>query len=47
MSKTIKSKNDIDKLQKGCNTLEKWSNLWLESLNIVNCLAIFINEDNN
>ena len=47
MSNTIKNKNDIDNVQKGCNALEKWSNLWSVSLNVDKCLAIFINEDNN
>ena len=47
MSKTIKNKNDIENLQKGCNALEKWTNLWLVSLNVDKCLAMFINKDNN
>ena len=47
MSKNIKNKNDIEHLQKGCNVLEKWTNLWLVSLNVDKCLAMFINKDNN
>ena len=47
ISKIIKNKNDIENLQKGCNALEKWINLWLVSLNVDKCLAMFINKDNN
>ena len=47
MSKTIKNKNDIKNLQKGCNALEKLTNLWLVSLNFDECLAMFIKKDNN
>ena len=47
MSNILKNKNDIENLQKGCNALEKWTNLWLVSLNVDECLAMFINKDNN
>ena len=47
MSKTIKNKNEIENLQRGCNAFEKWTNIWLVSLNVDKCLAMFINKDNN
>ena len=34
-------------MQKGCNALDKWTDLCLMSLNVDKCLAMFINKDNN